>query len=99
MKANTMTTNQTAYDLSKLVSEIENSTDNDTIEVPRKLALTMLRKMLLAERLFESAFYEASASYGTNYVEGRAAERNKDKNECKEIVKYLRDKLNTKKGT
>jgi len=91
-----MTTCEKIYTLYELVSEIENSTDEDTIEVPRKLALTMLRKMLLAERLFEGAFYEAVASYGTNHVEGRAASRKKDKDECKYLVYYLSEQLNTK---
>lgn len=94
-----MTTCEKSYDLVDFVSNIENSTDDDTIEVPRKLALTMLRKMLLAERLFEGAFYEAVASYGSNHVEGRAGSRKKDKNECQDVVKYLSEKLNTKKGT
>lgn len=94
-----MTDREEMYKLFLLVDEIENSTNDDTIEVPRKLALTLLRKMLLAERLFEGAFYEAVASYGTNYVEGRAKERKKDKDDCKDIVKYLRDNLTTKKGT
>lgn len=62
----------------------------ETISIPAEIALVMLRKMLLAEHLFDGAYYDANASYGSNHIEGKASSRKEDRDACKKVVQYLR---------
>ena len=62
----------------------------ETVDIPVEIALTILKKMVHAEFLFDGAYYEANASYGSNHVEGKAASLKDDRDACRLSIEFLR---------
>lgn len=88
-----MTTRQEMEELGNLVRMLESADDTSSIEISSKIALKALRSLVKAEGLFESEYYSANASYGTNNVEGKAQGYKKDKQDCSLVIKELRETL------
>lgn len=77
--------------LCKLHESIRQGTySGETVEIPVEIALTILKKMVHAEFLFDGAYYKANASYGSNHVEGKATSLKDDRDACRLSIEFLR---------
>ena len=77
--------------LYKLHESIKQGTySGETVEIPVEIALTILKKMVHAEFLFDGAYYEANASYGSNHIEGKATSLKDDRDACRLSIGFLR---------
>ena len=77
--------------LYKLHESIKQGTySGETVEIPVEIALTILKKMVHAEFLFDGAYYKANASYGSNHVEGKATSLKDDRDACRLSIEFLR---------
>ena len=77
--------------LYKLHESIKQGTySGETVEIPVEIALTILKKMVHAEFLFDGAYYEANASYGSNHVEGKSTSLKYDRDACRLSIEFLR---------